>query len=77
MSMSLHQFYAEVADMALVQNWRKGQALFNHLLKVRPDLAESLRGTGRDPFYSHSTDDSRFQEAVAFIEASWDYGSDD
>lgn len=31
---------------------RLGQALFNALEDVIPDLAHSIRGTGRDPFYN-------------------------
>lgn len=32
---------------------RAGQALFNALLLVRPDLAEEIRGTDLDPFYDN------------------------
>ena len=30
---------------------RKGQAAFNHLVEVRPELANAIRGTTLDPFY--------------------------
>lgn len=31
--------------------WRGGQAAFNTLREIRPELAEELRGTEFDPFY--------------------------
>lgn len=39
-------------------DWRRGQALFNALHKMHPDLANQIRGTSADPFH----DDSRVQE---------------
>lgn len=34
-------------------NQRKGQAYFNALHAVRPDLANYIRGTRADPFYQN------------------------
>lgn len=31
--------------------WRRGQAYFNTLVEVRPDIAEKVRGTVVDCFY--------------------------
>jgi hypothetical protein len=39
---------------------RRGQALFNVLHDIRPDLAEMVRGTDIDPFYAQP-DDHRIQ----------------
>lgn len=33
------------------KEWRQGQAFFNYLEAHRPDLANKVRGTERDPFY--------------------------
>ena len=38
-------FYAET------YGWREGQAAFNALHEVDPDLANEIRGTRLDPFY--------------------------
>jgi hypothetical protein len=48
--------------------WRSGQACFNALLEVRPDLAERMRGTDADPFYVQG----RVGEALAWIADNWD-----
>lgn len=46
---------------------RSGQFLFNSLLKFRPDIAEKIRGTDVDPFYT----DDRLDTACAWIDANW------
>lgn len=70
--MNLHQFYFDVWTLARNQRWRIGQALFNHLLAVRPDLAESIRGDATcDPFYAVSPTDPRYDAAIKIIEANW------
>lgn len=33
-------------------NWRLGQTAFNVLSRVRPDIAENVRGSSLDPFYA-------------------------
>jgi len=48
-------------------NERKGQALFNVLAKVRPDLSEQIRGTPFDPFYK----DSVIESCSLWIEQHW------
>lgn len=35
-------------------NLRWGQALFNALYDINPELADHIRGTGSDPFYDDS-----------------------
>jgi DICT domain-containing protein len=70
--MNLHQFYFDVWTLARNQKWRIGQALFNHLLVVRPDLAESIRGDMTcDPFHAVSPTDPRYDAAIKIIEANW------
>lgn len=36
---------------------RYGQAVFNYLYRVRPDLADRLRATNLDPFHKTSVPD--------------------
>lgn len=48
-------------------NWRKGQAYFNVLSDVRPDLAERVRATILDPFYS----DCRLADFLYFLRQAW------
>lgn len=44
---------------------RVGQAWFNYLHQVRPDLADMVRGDSRDPFH----DDGRLSAFLEFVEA--------
>lgn len=44
-------------DMQMFPEWRYGQCLFNTLLTLHPIIAEGIRGTNFDPFYSNKTDD--------------------
>lgn len=47
--------------------WRLGQAVFNRLAQVRPDIANKLRGTLLDPFYKNSVS----TETWEFIHKNW------
>jgi len=52
MQMSLHQFYVGVKEYKSANVFQRyGQAMFNYLRIVRPELAEMVRGTNCDPFY--------------------------
>lgn len=53
-----HEFWVKV-DQHFAKNhdWRYGQSVFNVLLTYRPDLAEKIRGTDLDPFYSDNLSD--------------------
>jgi hypothetical protein len=35
--------------------WRSGQSLFNAIESLRPDLADKIRSTTSDPFYSNES----------------------
>lgn len=48
MKQYLKQVYA---NMEAHPTWRKGQAYFNTLYFVNPQLADKVRGTLLDPFY--------------------------
>lgn len=49
------------------EQWRRGQAYFNVLHDVRPDLARQVRGTIKDPFY----DDRRVPKFLAWVCLHW------
>ena len=49
---------------------RAGQAQFNLLVKVRPDLAEMVRGSDFDPFHR----DERLPEFYGFLARHWNDG---
>lgn len=51
--------------------YRLGQALFNHLIDIRPDLADAVRSTNRDPFHCETLEDKRFWDFIDFLEANW------
>jgi hypothetical protein len=46
---------------------RFGQAVFNVLHSMRPDIADELRGTEIDPYYQESVPEGVW----AFIKARW------
>lgn len=53
--------------------YRYGQALFNELVDVRPDLSERIRGGEDDPFYKKGSNefDEEMVPTIAFLEANW------
>jgi hypothetical protein len=73
---SLHQFYFDAMVRARTTSERYGQAMFNHLYQVRPDLSERVRGTINDPFHVYTLPDPRWDRFVAFIETHWYNGED-
>jgi hypothetical protein len=70
--MTKQEFFVQVRKTAAAYNWRIGQALFNVLFDVRPDISEKLRGTRNDPFFSDTIEDKRYQAALVVIEQMWD-----
>lgn len=54
---------AAVGRYLMEPDWRWGQAIFNVLCEMRPDLSEQIRGTDFDPFY----DNSDAKEALRWI----------
>lgn len=53
--------------------WRHGQALFNLLDRVRPDLAGLLRDSDFDPFYQND----RLPDFYDFLSRHWNDGDYD
>lgn len=68
---SLHQFYFDAIVLARANKWRYGQAMFNHLAAVRPDLANAIRGTDKDPFYVVYLAQPNWDRFVEYIEQNW------
>ncbi len=68
---SMHRFYFDAITRARNTGERYGQAMFNHLLTVRPDLAAIVRGTDKDPFYVSALSHPNWDRFVAFIEKNW------
>jgi hypothetical protein len=68
---TLHKFYFDAVTKAREYRWRYGQAFFNHLLEVRPQLAELVRGTDKDPFYLSTPCCDQFDRFAVFIEENW------
>lgn len=61
-------FLPAAAERYLARSdWRWGQAVFNVLYEMRPDLSEQIRGTDLDPFYR----DDRVREALRWIRSNW------
>ena len=67
--MTFEQFVVEAEGQARnMPCYRRGQAYFNLLVHVRPDLAEQVRGSLCDPFYQ----DKKIGAFMEFIGARWD-----
>lgn len=49
-------------------SWRYGQAFFNCLNSIRPQLAETIRGTRLDPFHKDEVNN----ETWKFIISNWE-----
>ena len=60
-------YYVSVKD-----EQRFGQAVFNYLYLVRPDIADKIRATEYDPFHRTFVDDVIW----ARIESLWDEASE-
>ena len=65
--MTLTEFYREMTRR-MTKNERKGQAAFNLLAEVRPDLSEQVCGTEMDPFYDAV---GSWQKFYQFLEENW------
>lgn len=68
---TLHRFYFDAITRARTNGERYGQAMFNHLYQVRPDLSEQIRGSNKDPFYISGLSDPIWDRFVEFIETNW------
>lgn len=63
MEMTFDEFvlHAIKAHHACRGELRYGQVVFNELHTIRPDVAETLRGTANDPFYKRVVSDETWR----------------
>ncbi len=71
--MTLHHFYFDAILYARKTGQRYGQAMFNLLVDVRPDLSEQIRGTSMDIFYltGPAANPTKWDAFCTFIETNW------
>lgn len=68
----LHKYFQDAYKRHKNTGERLGQAMFNHLFEIRPKLANAVRGTDNDPFYSASTYEHRLMTNFrCFISENW------
>ena len=67
---NLHMFYQNVGKRCYERHELYGQALFNQLAVVRPDIAKKICGTNMDPFYAEDTDFS-YSVFTKYLESVW------
>lgn len=70
---TLCKFYMDGMIKARNDGQRYGQALFNLLAERRPELAEAIRGTPRDPFHLHgpAQNFTQWDAFATFVECNW------
>jgi hypothetical protein len=67
--MNFGQYVSKVAATMHEQpNWRQGQTAFNVLCEVKPNLAELIRSSDKDPFYR----DDKLDEFYQYVAERWD-----
>lgn len=59
--------YRRMHQMEQEYDWRPGQAAYNALHSIEPEIADLIRGSLKDPFY----DDSRLPDFWAEL-ATWE-----
>jgi hypothetical protein len=77
--MRLFEFFSQAEGKYLYDGQRWGQAHYNHLVEIRPDLARMIRGTNIDPFavkYNRGKGDPTWARFVQFLEDNWSEGYD-
>lgn len=68
--MTFNDFLGLVAvDHRNHPHWRYGQAVFNTLENERPELANRIRGTEHDPFFTTTL--FVINDCLDFIEKEW------
>lgn len=71
MNTPLHKFFQDAEERGALTGERYCQAMFNHLHEVRPDLAEAIRGSDKDPYYSVGPQTSEWTRFVAYLQENW------
>lgn len=70
MNLTFAQFMNEVGDLEVSMRWRKGQALFNHLVTVAPKMANDIRATPLDPFFRDEKSQV-YKECIKWLRENW------
>jgi hypothetical protein len=71
--MKLNEYWQNVETMKKTYPYmRPGQAAFDVLANMRPDLAEKAIYYCIDPFYIHNTNDGAYRRFVAFVKNNWE-----
>ena len=72
---TLHHFYFNSIQRAQQTGERYGQALFNTLTQMQPEVAERVRGSSFDPFYMKGPKDNfeKWDKFCTFVEQNWKY----
>lgn len=66
----LSRFFCDARERARTRRERFGQAVFNHLAEVRPDLSEAIRGTDKDPFHA-GREHPAWAKLATFLDENW------
>ncbi len=69
--MTIEKFWEEVVARFGKGGERYGQAAFNLLCEVRPDLSEKIRGTENDPFYLERARGAKWEAFVSYLTDNW------
>lgn len=71
--MTLNDFIVRVGEdmVKCGPQYRYGQALYNVLHEVRPDLARLVHATEADPFYASNSDDQRIVKFWNIVTNNW------
>jgi hypothetical protein len=71
--MTYFEYLAEVTRAYGVHpSWRWGQALFNVLEMVRPELASLVRGSEIDPYFVTAQNDDYRERVIRFYNFLWE-----
>ncbi len=67
-TMTFEEYCVEVHNLLkLFPFWRRGQAAFNTLNRVRPDLVDEIHTSKLDPFHR----DDRLPEFYTWVKENW------
>lgn len=60
--------YHTATEIQRHPEWRVGQAYFNILHRLHPEVADAVRGTSKDPFYNDTRIPAFLDEVAAYLE---------
>lgn len=68
LTLSSFLLYVEETDQVFKGSWRRGQAWFNCLVRVKPHLALRIQGTLLDPY----NDDDKIDDLYNWLHNHWE-----